>query len=146
MSEGNFTVEQLTVFIENKPGRGSKIFNILAEGGINLVSSTIADTNDFGLLRIIADDPAKAKKILKENNISAKSTEIIVVSLPDKVGGMAHVLNVISENGINIAYMYAFVSRRPGQVVIGVKVDNLEESVKKLREANLNLLSLDDII
>lgn len=146
MSEDHFTVEQLTVFVENKPGRSAKIFNILAQGGVDLISSCIADTNDFGLIRLIASEPDKAKKILKENNISARSTEILVVSLPDKVGGLAHVLNAVGESNINISYMYAFVSRKPGEVVVGLKVDNLEESLKKLKDANLRLMTLDDLL
>ncbi|MBQ0105028.1 MAG: amino acid-binding protein [Armatimonadetes bacterium] len=146
MDDSHFTVTQLTVFIENKPGRSAHIATLLAEGGINLTSFNIADTSEYGLLRFIADDPVKAKEILKEHNISARSTEIIVAALPDKVGGLAHVLNVIKENNVNIGYLYAFVSRQPGEVVIGMKVDNVEESVKKLREAGMKLLCLKDLL
>ena len=146
MDDSHFTVTQLTVFIENKPGRSAHIATLLAEGGINLTSFNVADTSEYGLLRFIADDPVKAKEILKEHNISARSTEIIVAALPDKVGGLAHVLNVIKENNVNIGYLYAFVSRQPGEVVIGMKVDNVEESVKKLREAGMKLLCLKDLL
>ena len=146
MDDSHFTVTQLTVFIENKPGRSAHIATLLAEGGINLTSFNVADTSEYGLLRFIADDPAKAKEILKKNNISARSTEIIVVALPDRVGGLAHVLNVIKENNVNIGYLYAFVSRKPGQVVIGLKVDDIESSVRKLQDADLELLTLKDLL
>ncbi len=146
MSEGKFTVEQLAVFVENRPGRSSVITNILAENNINLVSFNVADTSEYGLIRFIADDPEKAKKVLKENNIIARSTEILVVELSHTVGGLAKVLNIFKDNNINISYLYAFVGNKPDKAVVGIKVDNTAESIEKLKASELTLLSLEDLL
>ena len=146
MSEEKFTVEQLAVFVENRPGRSSTITNILAENNINLVSFNIADTAEFGLIRFIADDPERAKEVLKENKIIARSSEILVVELSHKVGGLAKVLNIFKENNINIAYLYAFVGNKPDKAVVGIKVENTAESVEKLKASELTLLTLKDLI
>lgn len=146
MSEGKLTVEQLTVFVENRPGRSSVITNILAENNINLVSFNIADTSEFGLIRFITDDPERAKVVLKENKIATRSTEILVVELAHKVGGLAKVLNIFKENNINIAYLYAFVGNKPDKAVVGIKVENTAESIEKLKASELTLLTLKDLI
>jgi len=139
-------VEQLTVFVENRSGRGAIITRLLADAGINLISFNIADSSDYGLIRIIADDPEKAKGILKEHNISVKSTSIIVVELPHEIGGLADVLEIFSKENINIDYLYAFVGNKPNRAIVGVKVADTDESIEKLKEHNLKLLSLNDII
>ena len=146
MSEEKLTVEQLTVFVENRPGRSWVITNILAENNINLVSFNIADTSEFGLIRFIADDPERAKAVLKENKIVARSTEILVVELSHEVGGLAKVLNIFKENNINIAYLYAFVGNKPDKAVVGIKVENTAESIEKLKASELTLLTLKDLL
>ena len=140
------TVEQLSIFLENKTGRSYNIAEILAKADIDLISFNISETTDYGLLRIIVNDPEKAKEVFKKNNIVFKSTPIIVIEVPNVPGGMYKALQVFKENEIDIRYLYAFVGNHPNKAIAGIKVENTEESLKILKNSNITLLSLKDLL
>jgi hypothetical protein len=100
--------KQISVFLENKAGRLSHVTRVLGEAGINIRALSIADTSDFGILRIIVSDPEKAYRILKEANFTVSETEVIAVQVPDSPGGLATVLEQMSDANLNIEYLYAF--------------------------------------
>ncbi|MCL2095664.1 MAG: ACT domain-containing protein [Oscillospiraceae bacterium] len=105
-------IKQISIFAENRPGRLSEITDIIAKNNINLRALSIADTTNFGILRIIADDPDKVEQILKENEITVSVTGVIAVCVEDRPGGLAGILKTLAEDNIDIEYMYAFVSKQ----------------------------------
>ena len=138
-------IKQLSIFLENKEGRLDKVLKVLADGGINLLSASLADTTDFGVLRLIADDPDKAKAILKEAGFTSRIDNIIAVVVPDAVGSFAKVCAMIHEAGINISYIYGLSIDGEG-TPIAVKTDNNDKAVEILEAAGVKMISPEDLI
>lgn len=101
-------IKQVSVFLENKSGRLNEVTQILGDAGLNMTAFTIADTSDFGILRLIVSDPEKAKVLLKKNNFAVQITDVILVKTPNRPGGLAKMLNVLNAENVFIEYMYAF--------------------------------------
>src|SRR5512143_764081 len=104
-------VEQIYVFLENKAGRLAEVTRILGDAGINIRALSLADTSDFGILRLIVNDREKANAVLKENGFTVSKTEVVAVEVPDRPGGLSQILQTLDNNSINVEYMYAFVER-----------------------------------
>jgi len=104
-------ITQISVFIENKSGRLYEICDLLGRNNLNIRALSLADTSDFGILRLIMSDPEKAYRLLKENEFTVGKTDVIAVEVPDVPGGLASVLKVLSDNNVNVEYMYAFVEK-----------------------------------
>jgi hypothetical protein len=104
-------IKQLSVFIENKPGRLSEVTGYLSEAGVNLHAVCLADTTDYGVLRLIVDDPEKALRVLKEHGLAVKITEVVGAALTHQPGSLSGVLRSLEKAGVSIEYMYAFTSR-----------------------------------
>ena len=111
------TIQQLSVFIENKPGTMLQILNLLTKEGIQLLAVNIADTVEYGIFRIICSDPAKAHQVLKENQISVTLTEEFAVQLNDEVGAMARTLDIFNKEQISITYLYSFLFEGKGIMI-----------------------------
>jgi len=105
-------VKQISIFLENKKGRLWKALNILRGTGINIRALYLADTSEFGILRLIVPDPELARKVLKENDLAVKMNEVIAVELEDKPGGLASILKILKDSQINLEYIYAFVHEK----------------------------------
>ncbi|GHV11822.1 amino acid-binding protein [Clostridia bacterium] len=103
-------VKQVSVFLENKPGRLAEITGIIAEAGVNIRSLSIADTTNFGILRLIVEDPVKVDTALKKNGMTVSITSVLAVCVEDKPGGLAEIIAVLDSANVNVEYMYAFVS------------------------------------
>lgn len=138
-------VIQLTVFIENKIGRLLVVTKLLAEHNINIRSLCVADTSEYGLVRLIVDKPEEAKEILKSKGIPVKTTEIIVLEISDNPGGLSDVLTVFSESNINIEYLYAFVGGPCGKSIVGFKVDDINNSIDILSSKGLKILNSEEV-
>lgn len=123
--------KQISVFLENKAGRLAHVTRVLGEAGINIRALSIADTSDFGILRIIVSDPVNAYKILKEADFTVSETEVIAVQVPDSPGGLAAVLEQTSDEYLNIEYLYAFLGTSQNDALVIFKV----EDIKKARDA-----------
>jgi len=108
-------IKQISIFIENKPGRLAQITEIIAKNNINMRALSLADTTNFGILRIIVDEPDKVEKILKENEMTVSITNVISVCVEDRPGGLAEILKILAKENIGIEYMYAFVSKENGE-------------------------------
>ena len=104
-------VQQLSIFLENKQGRLAEVANLLANAAINIRTATLADTSDFGVVRLIVDDVDKAVDVLKEGGITAVKTDIVIVDTTDRPGGLAKVLNVIGKKNLNVEYLYSLGTR-----------------------------------
>lgn len=138
------TINQISVFLENKSGRIAEVTRVLADAGINLRALTIADTADFGILRIIADNYEKAKKALEENNFTTRVTRVLGVEVEDKPGALYNIMKIFTDNGINIEYLYATLERKDGKSVMIFKVASVEQGLKIARENALVTISGDD--
>jgi hypothetical protein len=126
-------VEQISVFLENKAGRLAEVARILAEAGINIRALSLADTSDFGILRLIVNDNNKAKEALKQNGFTVGKTDVVAVEVEDRPGGLHRILDVLYKSNVNVEYMYAFVQQSGSNAVIIFRFDNLDEAVKVLQ-------------
>ena len=138
-------IKQLSIFVENKVGRLQSIINALGENDINISALSIADTTDFGILRIIVDDPDKAKLVLKGLGVISKTTEVVAVYIDDRSGGLAAVLSLVSDAGIGIEYMYAFLGRTEGKALMVLKADDEARLEKVLTENGIELAKPEEI-
>ena len=133
-------IKQLSVFVENKKGSLHEITDALAEAKINLRSMCVADTTNFGIVRIIADEPERAKELLDKAGHAANIREINAFAVPDVPGGLAKVLNLLETNGVNIEYMYALVTSEVGKAYAVLRSDNTEATDALLAKSGIELL------
>jgi len=133
-------VEQISIFIENKSGRLAEITRILGEAGINIRALSLADTSDFGILRLIVNDGVKANAVLKEKGFTVNMTEVVAVEVPDRPGGLSAILQALDRDAINVEYMYAFVERCGGNAVIIFRFDETDKAIDALKAQNFNML------
>lgn len=130
-------VKQISVFLENKSGRLAAVTRTLGQNDINIRALSIADTSDFGILRLIVNDPSRAYAVLKEAGFTVSETDVIAVEVPDTPGGLADVLDILGAAGANIEYLYAFVSRSSGNALVLMKVGDIEKADQALREGHI---------
>jgi len=133
-------VEQISIFLENKPGGLSGVTKVLKEAGINIRALSLADTSDFGILRLIVDDVVKAKKVLNETGFAVGRTHVIAVEVPDRPGGLHSILDLLTREGINVEYMYAFVERSGENAVIIFRFDNIDQAIEVLLNGGFTVL------
>ncbi len=131
-------IKQLSIFLENKTGRLNDVAKLLGDSGINMTAYSLADNSDFGILRVIVSDPAKAEKILKENRFAVSLTDVICVRIDNLPGALSKVLAILAKADIYIEYMYAFSEGEGANVVI--RPDKMQEAVRELNEHKVNLL------
>ncbi len=133
-------VEQISVFLENKAGRLSEVTRILAEAGVNIRALSLADTSDFGILRLIVNNNEKAREALKENGFTVGKTDVVAVEVGDRPGGLHKILDILYRANVNVEYMYAFVQQSGDHAVIIFRFDNLEEAVKILAQNDIKVI------
>lgn len=138
-------VKQISVFVENATGRLSTLTKALGEAGIDIIAISIADTVDFGILRCIVTDPDKAVDVLKKNGFTASITKVLAVEVDDAPGGLAKVLECLSEKRIGVDYVYSFIRARSDHALVLFKVDDTDKAIETLQEQNVPILCMDDI-
>ncbi len=140
-------VQQVSVFLENKSGRLAEVCATLGDHDINIRALCIADTSDFGILRLIVNDPARATDVLQEAGFSVGSTSVIALQIPDRPGGLGGVLKLLEGAGINVEYMYAFFVRREGDAVVLFRVgdDMLDQTIAVLQGADIPILPAEEV-
>ncbi len=127
-------IKQISAFVENKPGRLAQITGILAENSIDLRALSVADSADFGIIRMIVDRPDEVAAVLKENKVTVTLTDVIAVRLPDKPGALNHLLDLLAENRVSVEYLYAFVTpSESGAACVVVRADDPEKAGEVLR-------------
>jgi hypothetical protein len=134
-------VKQISVFVENTSGRLAEVTRLLANAGINLRAITIADTADFGILRIIADDSGKALDAFTKAGFTAKVSDVIGVEVSDKPGGLAGVMEIFHREGVNIEYLYASLEHVKDKAVVIFKVGDVAHGLKICQQHSLSLIS-----
>ncbi|KGO33020.1 MAG: ACT domain-containing protein [Desulfoprunum sp.] len=138
-------VEQIAVFLENKSGRLAEITAVLADNNINIRALSVADTADFGILRLIVDKVELAKKVLKENGFTVGKTNVLAVEVPDRTGGLATVLKSIEKAGLNVEYMYAFVNKTGENAVLIFRFEDMDKAISSLQAAGFTMLTGEQI-
>ncbi len=132
--------KQLTVFIENRTGRLSEVLGVLKENNISILSLSLADTTEFGLLRLIVDNASLGKEKLTENGFSSLLSDVSIIQIPHKVGSLQELLKVIDENGINIEYMYG-LSIESEEAYVVLKASDIEKIDKILEENGVRTIT-----
>jgi len=135
------TIEQLSVFVENKPGKLLEALETLAEAKVDMRALSLADTSDFGILRIIVDKPDKALEILSDAGFLVKSNEVLAVVIGDRPGGLAEVVGILAGADVNIEYTYAFVAHSKDKAYVILRVDDNDAAVKILTANSVSLLT-----
>ncbi len=133
-------VEQISIFLENKPGSLEEVTRILKDAGINIRTLSLADTTDFGILRLIVNDVETASRVLKEQGLRVSRTTVVAVEVPDRPGGLHSILEVLTKNGINVEYLYAFVERSGENAVIIFRLDTPDRAIEVLKQNGLTVL------
>ena len=138
------SIKQISAFVENKPGKAYELFKSLADAGINLRAMNIADTRDFGVLRLIVEDVRKAKEVLGNDTIVV-DTDVIAVEMVDEVGTLSGIIRTLSEAGMNIEYLYAFTTPTENGAYTVIRTDDVEAAEKVLKENGYIMLKQEDI-
>jgi hypothetical protein len=133
-------VEQISIFLENRPGGLESVTRVLRDADINIRTLFLADTTDFGILRLIVNDVDTAKKVLKENGFSVGRTTVVAVEVPDRPGGLHGILEVLSKSGITVEYMYAFVERSGQNAVMIFRFDSTDAAIEVLLKNGITVL------
>jgi len=139
-------LNQISVFVENKSGRLCAIMEVLNNTKINVRALSIADTTDFGIVRLIVDDSDKALTALKENNFTSTVTEVIGFNIEDHFGAMYEVVKIFSDNGINIEYSYSLMGKSQGEADIIVRVGQKDKAIELLQKHNIKIITERDIL
>jgi hypothetical protein len=138
-------VKQVSVFLENRAGRLAEVTGILADQNINIRALSLADSVDFGILRLIVDDVERAKPILKEQGLTVRETDVVAVEVPDRPGGLAHLLRLLQGEQLNVEYMYAFVKAPSQSAVMIFRFHDLEKALEVLQRKGIRTLPGDEL-
>ncbi len=133
-------VEQISVFLENEPGALSEVTQILGESGVNIRALSLADTKDFGILRLIVNDNEKARRALDQKGFTVRKTDVVAVEVPDRPGGLAAIMKILAEAKINVEYLYAFVQQSGQNAIIIFRFDETERAITVLAEKKVPIL------
>jgi len=138
-------VKQISIFLENKSGRLAQVSDVLGAGGVNIRALSIADTTDFGILRLIVNDPERAYRLLKEAGFTVNLTDVLAVELEDRPGGLARALKPLAEAGINIEYLYAFVQKARDAALVVFRVEQMDEAANVLQAHGIRLVPGEEV-
>lgn len=133
-------INQISLFLENKPGHLNAICRTLAAAQINIVTLSLADTQQFGIVRLIVEEWQKAKAVLEQAGYVVNVREVVAAAVPDQPGGMAEILDVVGQAGVNIEYMYAFAFRHGAEAVLVFRFDNPDRAIEALKTAGHDVL------
>lgn len=138
-------VKQISVFLENKSGRLAEVTRILAQNNIDISALSIADTTDFGILRLIVNDPETAEDILNQHGFAVSCASVIAVSVPDRPGGLSEAMDILEAEGIGIEYLYAFVGKTTNEALVILRVEDPEWAIKTLTGKGIKVLTSDEV-
>lgn len=138
-------VKQISIFIENKEGRIKKAIDTLAQQNINIRALSIADTTKYGILRLIVSDNKKAIAALEDNGFVVRENAVIIIAVPDEPNGLNSTLAVFDEKGINLEYLYAFVSSKTDEAIVVMRLENMDQAIEALQDSDVSILDENDI-
>ena len=132
--------EQLSVFLENRAGRLADVTHVLAQAGISIKALSLADTSDFGILRLLVQNQEQAKTVLKENGFTIGCTSVVAVEVEDSPGGLDNVLQLVSKHGINVEYMYSLIQRTKAGAIMIFRFDKIDQAMELLQAHNFTIV------
>jgi hypothetical protein len=138
-------LKQLSVFLENKPGALSAPCLLLAKAGINIQTFALADTREFGILRLIVEDSDKARRLLQRHGFAVKITEVIALEVPDQPGGLAAVLEALDGTGVNVEYTYAFTAKSRGRGLLVFRFSEPDKALQVLKQRKITAVDSDEL-
>ena len=138
------TINQISIFLENKYGKLNEILTLLSQENIRIIAATVADTTEFGILRMIVSDPQKAHKLLKENNVNANLTEVLAIITASTAKTFASTLNLFTKAGLSIEYMYCFSVKE--KIFLILRVNNREAALEIIKHNNIEYITEDKLI
>lgn len=141
----NMKLKQISIFLENKKGRLWKALSILRDADINIRALSIADTSEFGILRLIVPDPQKAKSVLEDGNFVVKMNEVIAVEVHDEPGGLDQILEILNKVDINVEYIYAFVEKKGEKAIVVLRTEDIDAGIKALESGGAIVLSSKEV-
>ena len=138
-------IKQISVFVENVPGQLSEVTKALGENGIDMSALSLADTSEFGILRLIVNDPDKACQVLRDHHYIVKQNDVLAAVVDDRPGGLTGVLDILANVNVSVEYMYAFVGSKDGHAVVVIRPDNAEVAMAALEENHVSTLEPKDV-
>jgi len=138
-------LKQISVFLENRKGRLWEALDALAKAEINIRALSIADTSEFGILRLIVPDPDRAMKILVKGSFTVRENNVVAIEVGDRPGGLANALKVLSDADINVEYLYAFVQKSGEKAVVVLRTENTDAGIKALKAGGISILSAEQV-
>ncbi|MTI80284.1 MAG: ACT domain-containing protein [Firmicutes bacterium] len=138
-------VQQLSIFLENKTGRLARVTEVMGENDMNIRALSIADTTDFGILRLIVNKPDQAVDILREAGFVVSTTDVLAVEVDDQPGSLSKAMTLLDENGINIEYLYAFVQKDPSKALVVFRVEQVDQAIELLQKNGITLMSSEQV-
>lgn len=138
-------VKQLSIFLENQSGRLAEVTGALGEQGISIRALSLADTSGFGILRLIVNDIEKAHEVIHDKGFTVRETDVIAVEMSDAPGGLAGILSILSEAGINVEYMYAFVQKSQDNAVVIFRIESVDEAIAALLAKGVKILTAEEV-
>lgn len=140
------TIDQISVFLENKPGTFCNVASVLSKNGINMRAMSVAETSDFGILRMIVNDVEKTKKVLSDEGFIHRETPVIAVEVKDSPGSLVEILNTLSNAGISLEYMYAFTARKEDSAYFVFRADDAVRAAEVLKESGVNVATKGELM
>ncbi|MBO5825730.1 MAG: amino acid-binding protein [Treponema sp.] len=140
------TIQQVSIFLENKPETLSELTDVLAKNNINMRALSLADASDFGIARIIVDNPDEVAEVLKANDYIVKSTKVIAIEIPDESGSLNKILKLLAENGRNLEYMYGFTGKKTNTACMIIRCTDNDTTVEILQKANIHLINQEELV
>ncbi|MDR3552516.1 MAG: ACT domain-containing protein [Clostridia bacterium] len=138
-------VKQISVFLENKAGRLAEVTRVLGENGINIRALSIADTTDYGVLRLIVNDPEKAWRVLKDSDFTASFMDVLAIGIVDEAGSLSKTLGALQDNGVVIEYMYAFSGKSGDKPLVILKLSDNAKAMKVLAEEGVAVIDASEV-
>ena len=139
------TVKQISVFLENKPGQLAAFTDVISEGGINLRALSLAEAEDFGIVRVIVDDVYNATAVLKEEHYIFSISDVIALEIPDTPGGLNQMIHIFGDNDVNLEYMYAFAGKKKGVANMIFRVKDVDKAIAVLKDKGIVPVTQDDL-
>lgn len=139
-------LKQLSVFLENRTGRLAEVTRTLGDAGVNIRALSVADTSDFGILRLLVDKPKDAVEALNSVGLTVRLTEVVAVEIVDRPGGLATVLSLLQGSNINVEYMYAFMERHRENAILVFRFENPQKAITVLQDANIKVFAAEELV
>ena len=138
-------LKQISMFLENKPGRLARVCRVIAEEGINIRALSLAEAVDFGLLRLIVDNPVLAEEKLKARDFLVKVTDVVGIKVPDRPGGLAEAVDLLEKEQVSVAYMYAFIGHSGDKAMVIFRLDDNEKGIAAFRNSSIEVLTPEEV-